>query len=36
MRHDGARGLPFFVGDLIEARNVGIGLLLLVVDQVTV
>ena len=36
MRHDRARGLPFFVGDLIEARNVGIGVLLLAVDQMAV
>ena len=36
MRHDGARGLPLFVGDLIEARNIRIGLLLLIVDQMAV
>src|SRR5689334_11419068 len=36
MRHDGAGGLSLLVGNLIEARNVGIGLLLLVVDQMAV
>jgi hypothetical protein len=29
MRHDGARRLPLHIGDLVETRNIGIGLLLL-------
>jgi hypothetical protein len=37
MHHDRIRALPFFIGDFMEARYVGIGLLLVrVADEVAI